>query len=239
MPTDSQLSALQAELAVGNSLTAPEKKFLDSLPQDMHPMTLLSMCLMYQQKDSKFMKAYASHTVKKTDFWSYYYDDAIGLLAKIPAWAACIYRKKYHSGKYIDPDAKLDWAGNYSHMMGFESGLMKECLRGYLSIHSDHEGGNVSAHTCHLVSSALADPFLSYSAALNGLAGPLHGLANQECLNFMLDLKAYHQGKAPDAKLIEEFVHKTLNSGQVIPGYGHAVLRHTDPRFVHQKQFAD
>ena len=44
---------------------------------------------------------------------------------------------------------------------------------------SDHEGGNVSAHTCHLVGSALSDPYLSYGAGMNGLAGPLHGLANQ------------------------------------------------------------
>lgn len=157
-------------------------------------MTLLSMCMMYQQKDSKFMKAYSTHQVKKTDFWQSYYDDSIALLSKIPTWAASIYRKKYHSGKFIDPDASLDWAGNYSHMMGFDNPKMKECIRGYLSIHSDHEGGNVSAHTCHLVSSALADPFLSYAAALNGLAGPLHGLANQECLNFMLELKDFHKG---------------------------------------------
>lgn len=45
---------------------------------------------------------------------------------------------------------------------------------------SDHEGGNVSAHTTHLVGSALSDPYLSFAAGLNGLAGPLHGLANQE-----------------------------------------------------------
>lgn len=45
---------------------------------------------------------------------------------------------------------------------------------------SDHEGGNVSAHTVHLVGSALSDPYLSFAAGLNGLAGPLHGLANQE-----------------------------------------------------------
>ena len=55
---------------------------------------------------------------------------------------------------------------------------MKECLRGYLTIHCDHEGGNVSAHASHLVGSALADPYLSLSAGINGLAGPLHGLAN-------------------------------------------------------------
>lgn len=72
----------------------------------------------------------------------------------------------------------MDWAGNYGHMMGFKDETMKECLRGYLSIHSDHEGGNVSAHATHLVGSALGDTYLSFSAGLNGLAGPLHGLAN-------------------------------------------------------------
>lgn len=83
-------------------------------------MTQLSMCLMYQQKDSRFMSAYSDQQMKKTDYWSFYYDDAMNLLSKIPTWAAAIYRKKYHDGKYINPDANLDWAGNYAHMMGFD-----------------------------------------------------------------------------------------------------------------------
>jgi citrate synthase len=87
-------------------------------------------------------------------------------------------------------------------MLGFQSDGMKECLRAYLSIHSDHEGGNVSAHTSHLVGSALADPYLSYSAAMDGLAGPLHGLANQECLRWLTDLKAFHEGALPNPKRI-------------------------------------
>jgi len=99
------------------------------------------------------------------------------LLAKLPRVAAIVYRHKYGKS-IIEADNSLDWAGNFSHMLGYDNFAMKECLRGYLSIHSDHEGGNVSAHTCHLVGSALADPYLSFSAAINGLAGPLHGLAN-------------------------------------------------------------
>lgn len=101
------------------------------------------------------------------------------LLAKLPHVCAYIYRHKYKNSEIIAPDNSLDWAGNFSHMLGYPEEQMKECIRAYLSIHSDHEGGNVSAHTCHLVGSALADPYLSYSAAMNGLAGPLHGLANQ------------------------------------------------------------
>jgi citrate synthase len=101
------------------------------------------------------------------------------LLAKLPHICAIIYRHKYKGSKLIEPNHHFDWSGNFAHMLGFEDEGFKELMRLYLTIHADHEGGNVSAHTCHLVGSALADPYLSYSAAMNGLAGPLHGLANQ------------------------------------------------------------
>lgn len=159
----------------------------------MHPMTMLSMALLYLQQHSKFFKAYQTG-VNKSKYWEYYFEDSMDLLAKIPHVCAIIYRHKYKNSVLIESNNHLDWAGNFSHMLGYESAQMKECLRGYLSIHSDHEGGNVSAHTCHLVGSALADPYLSYSAAMNGLAGPLHGLANQECLKWLTDLKEFHKG---------------------------------------------
>jgi len=98
-----------------------------------------------------------------------------------------IYRHKYCNSEFIEADKSLDWAGNYAHMLGQNNETIKECLRGYLTIHTDHEGGNVSAHTTHLVGSALSDPYLSYSAGINGLAGPLHGLANQEVLKWLLE----------------------------------------------------
>lgn len=102
---------------------------------------------------------------------------------------------------------------------------------------SDHEGGNVSAHTGKLVGSALSDPFLSYAAALNGLAGPLHGLANQEVLVWLTKMQAKIGEDASD-EAVKEYVWSTLKSGQVVPGYGHAVLRKTDPRYVAQREFA-
>lgn len=102
---------------------------------------------------------------------------------------------------------------------------------------SDHEGGNVSAHTGKLVGSALSDPFLSYAAALNGLAGPLHGLANQEVLVWLTKMQAKIGEDATD-EAVKEYVWSTLKGGQVVPGYGHAVLRKTDPRYVAQREFA-
>merc|ERR1712139_263354 len=104
----------------------------------------------------------------------------------------------------------------------------------------DHEGGNASAHTTHLVGSTLADPYLAYSAGLNALAGPLHGLANQEVLQWIQDLSAKFaaEGREVNKKTITEFAWETLKAGKVIPGYGHAVLRKTDPRYTSQREFA-
>ena len=237
-PNQQQFDSLSQELKEHSKLSNEEVNFLNSLPKDMHPMTMLSTATLFLQKRSKFATEY-SKGMKKTDYWSVFYDDAIDLLGKIPELAAIIYRNKYKGGKLIPADPKLDWAGNYAHMLGYDSHGMREAIRGYLSIHSDHEGGNVSAHAFHLVASALSDPYLSYSAGLNGLAGPLHGLANQECLKWILELKEYAHGKTLSKELIEEFVNKTLKDGKVVPGYGHAVLRHTDPRFTHELEFAN
>uniref|UniRef100_A0A2K6SY18 Citrate synthase n=1 Tax=Saimiri boliviensis boliviensis TaxID=39432 RepID=A0A2K6SY18_SAIBB len=101
----------------------------------------------------------------------------------------------------------------------------------------DHEGGNVSAHTSHLVGSALSDPYLSFAAAMNGLAGPLHGLANQEVLVWLTQLQK-EVGKDVSDEKLRDYIWNTLNSGRVVPGYGHAVLRKTDPRYTCQREFA-
>jgi citrate synthase len=160
------------------------------------------------------------------------------LLGRLPLLAAYVYRRTYHGGKHIEPaDPKLDWGGNLAHMMGVDKEEFKELMRLYLAIHADHEGGNVSAHTTHLVGSALSDPYLSLSAGMNGLAGPLHGLANQEVVRWIVELKE-KIGNVPTKEQISNYVWETLNSGQVVPGYGHAVLRRTDPRYTAQREFA-
>jgi citrate synthase len=159
------------------------------------------------------------------------------LIAKLPEVAAMIYRRTYRGGDYIKPDPKLDWAANLSHMMGYDSEGHYELSRLYQTIHSDHEGGNVSAHAVHLVGSALSDPYLSFAAGLNGLAGPLHGLANQEVLLWLETLVA-KLGDKPTKEQLAQYVTDTMASGKVVPGYGHAVLRKTDPRYQCQREFA-
>jgi citrate synthase len=209
---------------------------IDALPLSTHPMTMFVTGIMALQTESNFAKEYAKGLNKK-DYWSFVYDDAMDLIARLPRIAAYIYRRKYKNNEHIQPNGLLDWAGNLAHMMGYDDHSFRELMRLYMTIHADHEGGNVSAHTTHLVGSALSDPYLSYAAGMNGLAGPLHGLANQEVIKWIYEMQDSLETKEPTKEQIASYVQQTLAAGKVVPGYGHAVLRKTDPRFTAQMEF--
>ncbi len=209
---------------------------IEALPLTAHPMTQFVVGIMALQTESRFAKKYAAGMSKK-DYWAATFDDSMDLIARLPRIAAYIYRRKYKFGNHIQPDGLLDWAGNFAHMMGFEDESFRELMRLYMTIHCDHEGGNVSAHATHLVGSALSDPYLAFAAGMNGLAGPLHGLANQEVIKWIYDMRKELDTELPTHDQIAGYVEKTLAEGKVVPGYGHAVLRKTDPRFDAQMAF--
>lgn len=217
----------------------PEYVFnvLKALPKDSHPMTMFSAGILAMQKESVFVEKY-NEGINKTDYWEPTYEDGLNLLAKLPRLASYIYRLKYKEGNIIEPDTTLDMGGNFAHMMGINKPY-DDVARLYFILHSDHESGNVSAHTGHLVASALSDVYYATSSMINGLAGPLHGLANQEVLRWIQGVMDQMGGKIPTEKEMKQFVWDTLNSGQVIPGFGHAVLRKTDPRYTAQREFCE
>ena len=236
MPTYDDVLEIQKDWQARSEV--PEHVFLtlDSLPLNTHPMTQFSIGIMAMQTESIFAKAYHDG-INKKDYWDYTYEDVCNLLAKLPRVAAYIYRRTYKNNVHIDPKPELDWAANFAHMLGYDQNEFFKLMRLYMTIHADHEGGNVSAHTTHLVGSTLSDPYLSFAAAMNGLAGPLHGLANQEVIRWILEMRD-EIGHSPNKDEIAKYIHKTLADGKVVPGYGHAVLRKTDPRFVAQQEFA-
>lgn len=236
IPTEEQVKAVSSEWAARADIPSHVISMIKSFPSTLHPMSQFSAAVTALQSESKFAKAY-SDGVHKTKYWESTYEDAMDLIAKLPPIAAAIYRNTFYDGSIAPINADLDWSANYAHMMGFEDPQFLELMRLYLTIHSDHEGGNVSAHTTHLVGSALSDPYLSFAAGMNGLAGPLHGLANQEVLMWLTKLEKELGGEVSDAEL-RDFIWNTLASGQVVPGYGHAVLRKTDPRYTCQREFA-
>ncbi len=210
---------------------------IEALPVATHPMTQFCTAVLALQTESKFSKAY-SEGISKKEYWDYVYEDTMTLIARLPRVAAYIYRRKYKNSEHIQPDGLLDWSGNFAHMLGFEDEGFKELMRLYLTIHADHEGGNVSAHATHLVGSALSDPYLSFAAGMAGLAGPLHGLANQEVIRWIEELQETLGTQEPSKEQIADYIKTTLTQGKVVPGYGHAVLRKTDPRFTAQMEFA-
>ncbi len=237
VPTDEDVADLTQEWQKRGELSSTVVNVLDAFPTTSHPMTQFAAGVLAMQDESVFAKQYREG-IHKTKYWEPTYEDVMNLLGKLPALAARIYRRCYKNDEQIPADTSLDWAGNFAHMMGYEDQGFRELLRLYLTIHSDHEGGNASAHTTHVVGSTLSDPYLAFSAGMDALAGPLHGLANQEVLRWIMEVKEKLGGGVPTKDELVKFLWDTLNSGRVIPGYGHAVLRKTDPRYMAQREFA-
>ncbi|MCJ1375123.1 hypothetical protein MMC20_006357 [Loxospora ochrophaea] len=241
VPSTSQVRKFSKELAEKSSLPKFVEEMLDSFPKDLHPMTQFACAVSALNHTSAFAKAYEKG-INKADYWEPTFDDSISLLAKLPTIAAKIYQNSYRGGGSFpaEVDSEQDWSYNFAAMLGKggeENEGFQDLLRLYLALHGDHEGGNVSAHATHLVGSALSDPFLSYSAGLQGLAGPLHGLAAQEVLRWILKMQG-HIGTSFSDSDVKDYLWSTLKSGQVVPGYGHAVLRKPDPRFEALMDFA-
>lgn len=231
LPNEEELKDLQADLKSREEVPGYVWDVIDAMPADSHPMAMFNTAILVMQKESAFARRY-SEGMKKDEYWDATYEDALDIIAKLPAIGAYVYRKRFNKGSRIESDKNLDWGANYVHMLGLpdNNGEFSKLMRLYLTLHSDHEGGNVSAFSALTINSALSDLYYSLSGGLNGLAGPLHGLANQECLGWVLETIDKFNG-APSESQLEQYAWETLNSGKVVPGYGHAVLRITDPRF--------
>jgi len=232
LPNEDELADLKKDFSSHLEVSNYVWNVISEMPDDAHPMTLFNIGILAMQGESVFRKKY-DEGMPKTEFWEAILEDGIRLLAKLPTLGAGIYRMRFNKGDRIPPDSTQDWAGNFVHMIGLpdETGDFHKLMQLYFMLHCDHEGGNVSAFASHTVASALSDPYYAVSAGLNGLAGPLHGLANQECLKFVLSVRDEFDG-VPSKDELKQYCWDRLNNGRVIPGYGHAVLRCPDPRFT-------
>ncbi len=236
LPGREALDDLRQELSSRARIPGYVWKVLEALPHDTHPMAMFSVALLALERESVFRRHYEDG-MPKEQYWESTLEDCLQLLARLPAVAAGIYR--LHIGQARLPSRpELDWGADFAQMLGVEGEEFAQLMRLYLTLHCDHEGGNVSAFTSHTVGSALSDAYYAVAAGLNGLAGPLHGLANQESLHFVLDIEN-HFGGAPSEAQLSGYIQDRLQHGQVIPGYGHAVLRVTDPRYSAFHQFGE
>jgi citrate synthase len=236
LPGEDDLDSVKQEFASRSEVPGYVFDVLRAMPDDAHPMDMFITGILALQNTSAFAKGY-NEGMKKDVYWEAAVEDSLQLLAKLPSVAAAVYRIRFNKGDLIPYDSSEDWSTNYARMLGVDDPEFGDLVRLYLVLHCDHEGGNVSAFTSHVVASALSDPYYSVAAGLCGLAGPLHGLANQECLGFLLGILERFGGKAPSADELKDYTWEVLNSGRVVPGFGHAVLRETDPRYTAQYEF--
>lgn len=238
IPTEAEVEWLSDQWERRSKVPTHVYRVLDKLPNGTHPMTQFSIAINAMQTESNFARGY-SEGMSKADYWDATYEDTMDLIARLPSVAAYIYRHTYHGGHHIKADHSLDWGANLAHMLGVsDSDDFKNFMRLYMTIHADHEGGNASAHTMNLIGSTLSDPYLSFAGAMNSLAGPLHGLANQEVIHWIFKMLDSLGTRNPTKEQIVSYVESTLAAGKVVPGYGHAVLRKPDPRFIEQMRFA-
>ena len=236
IPTETEVEEVIDEFQKRRIVPRYVYEVIDAFPTCSHPMAIFSTAILTMSRESLFDRKYQAG-ISKMEYWDPTYEDAMNLLAKLPEIGAYVYAKVYREGRRIQQNPILDFGGNFAHMMGIDAPY-DDVARMYFILHSDHESGNVSAHTGHLVASSLSDIYLASCSMINGLAGPLHGLANQEVLKWIQELVKIMDGKLPTEAKMKEFVWDTLNSGQVVPGFGHAVLRKTDPRYTMQREFA-
>lgn len=237
MPTEENVAEVKAEWSTRYELPQYVIDILRAFPRDARAMSMFSAAVVALQRESKFFKTYDEGKLGKMTAWDPMYEDVMDLMPKMATIGAYIYRMKYKDDTPIAPDPDLDYGSNFAYMAGVPEPY-DDVSRMYFMLHSDHESGNVSAHTAHLVASGLADIYYSVSAMIDGLAGPLHGLANQETLKWIQGMMEKLNYQEPTPELLKKFCWDLLNSGQVIPGYGHAVLRKTDPRYMAQREFA-
>lgn len=254
IPRASQVAALRERLAARSAVPDGVFRVLDAFPKEAHPMTQLSAALLAMQPQSEQAMSYASGAAmvaaRDDALWRRCLTDVLTVIAQQTVVAAYIYRKRKGTlektdggscGRDLRLDAympRLDLAASFARMMGFDDVVTDDLFRMHLCTHMDHGGGSASCLGVRVVGSTLADAFRAWSSAVNGLAGPRHGLANEEVMRFLFRLRDFLDARPASPALLHEFCQSTLRAGAVIPGYGHTTLLATDPRFHMQRAFA-
>lgn len=212
-----EIKAFKKQLVERSHLSKEVIKHIHQLPKNTHPMRQFKMALLL-----------LGSIEGKED----YREDALNLIAKVPELAAVVIN--YHAGWGETPASKpeLGYMENFAQMLRVPNANAEQLthiLRLFNVLHYDHGGGNLSAFTGKAISSGLEDLYGSITGAMCALAGPRHGKANQDCLEFLRSLEAKLGGDVTEQQLEDELLHR-LADHQVIYGFGHAVLRVEDPR---------
>lgn len=217
LPTSEQSAQIRSELAQRATIPGDLESVLHALPTTGHPMDWLSVGI------------HALGMIETANDWR---SDAMNLIARMPRLMGLVFRIREGRTENIpadDPDASLvDRFVNTLDLDGIDKEKMTRVISTYLVLHMDHGGGNLSTFTGKAIASGHATIYSAMAGAMNALSGPLHGRANQSCLEFVLRVGT------SDAAKVEAFVRAELAAKRPVFGFGHAVLRTEDPRATAQ-----
>lgn len=209
---------------------------IDSFDEDTHPLVMLSCAITLLDNESLFNREY-ERGLKKDKIWEYYLEDSLNIIAWSSVISAYIYKIKRKEERKIFESSEKDWAFRFCDYIGIEDVDFKKFIRLFLVLHSDHEAGNVSTHSTKCVASTLSSAYCSFASGFNGLRGPLHGTANQSVLRWLFELK--EKNLIDDEEGLKREVTKMVEEGRVVPGFGHSILKKTDPRFEAFYEFGE
>ncbi len=222
LPNSSQSQEIRKDLASRAKIPGDLESVLHTLPKFGHPMDWLSVGI---------------HTLGMFDTTDDWKEDALNLIARMPRLMGLIFRiREGRDSNIPEDDTSLSLVDRFINTLGLENvdqDVMKRVISTYLVLHMDHGGGNLSTFTGKAVASGKATVYSSIAGAMNALSGPLHGRANQSCLEFVLKIGT------SDTDEVEAFVRAELDAGRPIFGFGHAVLRVEDPRATVQFELGE
>ena len=217
LPNAEQSAKFRANLAARAQLPDGVENVLSSLPKNGHPMDWLSVGI---------------HTLGMYETTGDWLEDALNLIARMPRLMGLIFR--YRDGRETDipgddvSQTLVDRFVNTLDLENIDKAKMARVVSTYLVLHMDHGGGNLSTFTGKSIASGKATIYSAIAGAMNALSGPLHGRANQSCLEFVLKVGT------SDEDEVEKFVRNELAEGRPVFGFGHAVLSVEDPRATAQ-----
>ncbi len=231
LPSAEKLLKFHNDIRAQSRVDEDVKKILDGFPKSAHPMGVLSSL-------TSALVAFNPSSVN-VDSEEEMYNAIVRILGKFPVLTAWTYRKR--AGLPLDyGDASLGYVDNFLKMMfkhpndEYKSNeVVVDALDKLLILHADHEQ-NCSTSTVRIVGSSHAGLFVSISAGIAALWGPLHGGANQAVIEM---LEAIKDDDGDTKKYMAKA--KDKNDPFRLMGFGHRVYKNFDPRARIIKKAAD
>jgi citrate synthase len=213
LPNRAQLAELNTQLAAAATLPPHVLAILKSLPSQTQPMDALrTACSALAAVDPDLTSNDPAANYRK----------AVRMTAQFPT-IVCAFHRIRSGLDVVAPDPSLGIAANFLYMLTGEKphDTIVRAMDAALVVHAEH-GLNASTFACRVTAATLADLHASVTSAIGALKGPLHGGANQDVMEMLLE--------AGDVDTLIGNVRKALAEGKKIPGFGHRVYKVFDPR---------